>query len=177
MLDRLIIKKLLAHIAQDDSKVPYSVNLSLASLKDQAFREWLCKTLKDSIQAAGRIQLEMAENAVANNIDEARGLINRLENCGYKFGIDHFGRYFHPFGYLSTLGVSYIKVDAYYTRGIDKNSENRFFMKSLRDTVHTLEMKIMAQSVETNDEYEALQQIRLDGYQGYAFGKPEPLQL
>jgi EAL domain-containing protein (putative c-di-GMP-specific phosphodiesterase class I) len=50
-------------------------------------------------------------------------------------------------------------------------------MKSLRDTVHTLEMKIMAQSVETNDEYEALQQIRLDGYQGYAFGKPEPLQL
>jgi EAL domain-containing protein (putative c-di-GMP-specific phosphodiesterase class I) len=176
-LDRLIIKKLLVHIAQDDSKVPYSVNLSLASLKDQAFREWLCKTLKDSIQAAGRIQLEMAENAVANNIDEARGLINRLVNCGYKFGIDHFGRYFHPFGYLSTLGVSYIKVDAYYTRGIDKNSENQFFMKSLRDTVHTLEMKIMAQSVETNDEYEALQQIRLDGYQGYAFGKPEPLQL
>jgi len=47
----------------------------------------------------------------------------------------------------------------------------------LKNTVHTLEMKIIAQSVETNDEYEALRDIKLDGYQGYVFGRPEPLQL
>jgi diguanylate cyclase (GGDEF)-like protein len=175
MLDRLIIEKLLAHIAQDDSKVPYTINLSLASIMDPAFREWLCKTLEASGQAAGRIQLEMAENTVANNIDQAKDLINRLVSWGYKLGIDHFGRDFHPFGYLSTLSVSYIKVDGYYTRGISQNSENQFFIKSLRDAVHTLEIKIMAQSVETKDEYETLRQMKLDGYQGYVFGKPEPL--
>lgn len=176
-LDRKIIEKLLAHIAQDDSKIPYSINLSLASIKDQAFREWLSKILENNTQAAGRIQLEIAENAVVNNIDQARVLINKLVSSGYNLGIDHFGRYFHPFGYLSTLGASYIKVDAYYTRGIDRNSENQFFIKSLKNTVHTLEMKIIAQSVETNDEYEALREIKLDGYQGYVFGRPEPLQL
>ena len=174
-LDRLIIEKLLDHIAQDDSQVPYAINLSLASITDPAFREWLCKTLEASGQAAGRIQLEMAENTVANNIDQAKGLINRLASSGYKLGIDHFGRDFHPFGYLSSLGVSYIKVDGYYTRGINRNGENQFFIESLRDTVHTLEMKIMAQSVETKDEYETLRAMKLDGYQGYVFGKPEPL--
>jgi diguanylate cyclase (GGDEF)-like protein len=176
-LDRLIVEKLLNHIAQDDNKEPYAINLSKASITEPAFREWLCKTLEASERSAGRIHLEMAENPVANNISQARDLINHLASTGCKVGIDHFGRDFHPFGYLSTLDVSYIKVDGYYTRGIARNSENQFFIKSLRDTVHTLGMKIMAQSVETNDEYETLRAIRLDGYQGYVLGKPVPLQL
>jgi EAL domain-containing protein (putative c-di-GMP-specific phosphodiesterase class I) len=119
----------------------------------------------------------MPENAVASNIARARDLINCLASTGCKVGIDHFGRGFHPFGYLSTLGVSYIKVDGYYIRGITQNNENQFFIKSLRDTVHTLDMEIIAQSVETNDDYETLKAIRLDGYQGYVFGKPALLPL
>ncbi len=175
-LDRLIVEKLLDHVAQDDSQVPYAINLSMASITDQDFREWLCKTLEASGRAAGRIQLEMAENTVTSNIEQTKDLVNRLATSGYQTGIDHFGRDFHPFGYLSTLGVSYIKVDGYYTRGVSHNRENQFFIKSLRETVHTLGIKIIAQSVETADEYESLQAIRLDGYQGYVFGKPEPLQ-
>jgi len=174
-LDRLIVEKLLDHLALDDSQVPYAINLSMASILDQDFREWLCKTLEASERAAGRIQLEMAENTVTSNIEQTRDLVNRLATSGYQTGIDHFGRDFHPFGYLSTLGVSYIKVDGYYTRGVSHNSENQFFIKSLRDTMHTLGIKIMAQSVETDEEYASLQTLRLDGYQGYVFGKPEPL--
>jgi diguanylate cyclase (GGDEF)-like protein len=176
-LDRLIVEKLLEHVAGDDSQIPYAINLSMASITDQDFREWLCKTLEASERAAGRIQLEMAENTVTSNIEQTGDLVNHLASCGYQTGIDHFGRDFHPFGYLSTLGVNYIKVDGYYTRGISRNSANQFFIKSLREMVHTLGIKIMAQSVETGDEYESLRTIRLDGYQGYLFGKPEPLQL
>jgi diguanylate cyclase (GGDEF)-like protein len=175
-LDRLIIEKLLSHIARDDSNAPYAVNLSMASVTNPVFREWLCKTLDASNLAAGRIQVEMPENTVTGNIEHARDLINRLASSGYQTGIDHFGRGFHPFGYLSNLGVSYIKTDGYYTHGINPTSENLFFIKSLRDTLHTLEMKIIAQSIETNDEYETLRTIGLDGYQGYVFGKPVPLQ-
>jgi len=176
-LDKLIVEKLLAHVAHDDSRAPYAINLSKASIMDQDFRQWLCETLESSKRAASRIQLEMAENTVASNIELARDLVNRLSTCGYQSGIDHFGRDFNPFGYLSTLGVSYIKVDGYYTRGISRNRENQFFIKSLRETVHTLGIKIMAQSIETDEEYKSLQAIRLDGYQGYVFGMPEPLQI
>lgn len=175
-LDRLIIERLLSHIAQDNSNIPYAVNLSMASVTSSSFREWLCETLEASDLAASRIQLEMSENTVTGKIEHAKGLINRLASSGYQTGIDHFGRDFHPFGYLCNLDVSYIKADGYYTREISQNSENLFFIKSLRDTVHTLGMKIIAQSVETKDEYETLRAIRLDGYQGYVFGKPVPLQ-
>ena len=171
-LDRLVIVKLLAHLAQDDSQAPYAINLSTASVMDPDFREWLIETLAGSGQAASRVQLEMMESTLANHIQQARDLINQLASAGYPFGIDHFGKRFHPFGYLSTIKISYIKVDGYYTRGISQNRDNQFFIKALKDTVHTLDIKIFAQSVETSDEYETLQALRLDGYQGYVFGMP-----
>jgi len=174
-LDRLIVEKLLAHIARDDSQEPYAINLSRASITDPDFRQWLCETLESSRRAAGRIQLEMAENTVTGNIEQARDLVNRLVSAGCQVGIDHFGKDFHPFGYLSTLKINYVKIDGYYTRGISQNRDNQFFIRALKDTVHTLGINVVAQSIETSDEYESLQAIKLDGYQGYVFGKPEPL--
>ena len=135
------------------------------------------ETLEQSGIAPGGIQLEVTENTVVNHIKQARELINRLVSAGYQVGIDHFGRDFHPFGYLSTLKISYIKIDGYYTRRVCQSSENQFFIRALRDTVHTLGIKVVGQSIETSDEYETLQAIKLDGYQGYVFGKPEPLSL
>ena len=174
-LDRLVIVKLLSHIAEDNTKVPYAINLSTVSIRDPEFSEWLMAALEGSGLAASRIQLEMMENTVISNIEQARALVNRLVSAGYKVGIDHFGKDFHPFGYLSTLKISYIKIDGYYTRGISQNRDNQFFIRALKDTVHTLGINVVAQSIETSDEYESLKAIRLDGYQGYIFGKPEPL--
>ncbi len=174
-LDRLVIEKLLAHIRQDDSQTPYAINLTSVSIRNPDFCDWLVDTLETSGLEANRIQLEMTENSVVNNFDQASDLINRLADAGYQTGIDHFGKDFHPFGYLSTLRASYIKIDGYYTRGIRDNKDNQFFIKALKDAVHTLGVNIVAQSIETSDEYEALKSIRLDGYQGYIFGKPIPL--
>lgn len=176
-LDRLVVEKVLAHIAEDNTKVPYAINLSTASIRDPEFIEWLVGKLDETDQAAGRVQLEMMENTVVSHIEQTRDLVNRLVSAGCQVGIDHFGKDFHPFGYLSTLKISYIKIDGYYTRRVCQSSENQFFIRALRDTVHTLGIKVVGQSIETSDEYETLQAIKLDGYQGYVFGKPEPLSL
>jgi diguanylate cyclase (GGDEF)-like protein len=174
-LDRLVIGKLLDHMRQDESQTPYAINLTSISIRDPDFSNWLINTLETSGLVANRIQLEMMENTVLNNFDQASDLINRLAGAGFQLGIDHFGKDFHPFGYLSTLRVSYIKIDGYYTRGISDNTDNQFFIKSLKEAVHTLGVNIVAQSIETSDEYETLKSIRLDGYQGYIFGRPVPL--
>jgi diguanylate cyclase (GGDEF)-like protein len=174
-LDRLAIKKLLAHIEQDRSQASYAINLSTASVTDRVFRDWLIEILGDHPRSAGRVHLEMMENTVANHIEQARELIDRLANGGYRTGIDHFGKDFHPFGYLGTIKIGYIKIDGYYTRDICDSRDNQFFIKALRDAVHTFGIQIFAQSVETRQEYETLRSIRLDGYQGYLFDKPEPL--
>ena len=174
-MDRLIIEKLLVHIEQDNSPVSYAINLSTASVTDSDFRDWLIRTLGTRPQAAVRIQLEMMENTVANHLDQARDLIDRLVSIGARAGIDHFGKNINTFGYLGTLKVSYIKVDGYYTRDIGKIRDNQFFIKALRDALQILEIDVIAQSVETRVEYETLRAMRLGGYQGYLFGKPEPL--
>ena len=174
-LDRLVIEKLLAYIEQDNSQVPYAINLSTASVKNKDFGDWLTGILRAHPRSAGRLHLEMMETTVVNHIEQARELIDRLVSSGSRTGIDHFGKDFHPFGYLATLRIGYIKVDGYYTRDICHNRDNQFFIKALRDAVHTLGIDIFAQSVETREENETLHAIRLDGYQGYLFGKPEPL--
>lgn len=175
-LDKLVIEKLLAHIARDQSKVTYAVNLSSASVADPVFRRWLMESLEASGLAAGRVQLEMSESTAVIHSDEARDMINLLATAGYQTGLDHFGKNFHPFGYLRTLNPSYIKIDSYYTRGLCQNRDNQFFIKSLKDTVRTLGISVIAQSIETSSEYGILRSIKLDGYQGYLFGKPEALQ-
>jgi diguanylate cyclase (GGDEF)-like protein len=174
-LDRLVIETLLAGLQNDASQTPYAINLSSASVRDPCFRDWLVNTLENSGLNANRIQLEMMENTVANYFEHARDLINRRVGAGYKIGIDHFGKDFHPFGYLSTLQISYIKIDGYYTRGISENRNNQFFIKALKEAVHTLGVNILAQSIETSNEYETLKSMNLDGYQGYVFGKPMPM--
>jgi EAL domain-containing protein (putative c-di-GMP-specific phosphodiesterase class I) len=174
-LDRLVIEKFLAYMKQDNSQVPCTINLSTTSVTNPDFGSWLLGTLDTSGVKASRIQLEMMENTVVNHIDQARELINRLADAGYRSGIDHFGKDFHPFGYLSTLRISYIKIDGYYTRSINSNRDNQFFVKALKDTVHTLGIDVIAQSIETTAEHETLRSIKLDGYQGYVFGKPDPI--
>ena len=176
-LDRLVVEKILAHIEQDNSRGSYAINLSTASVVSNDFRDWLIDTLEAHPASAGRVDLEMMENTVANHIAEARDLIDRLAKTGYRTGIDHFGKDFHPFGYLGTLKISYIKVDGYYTRNIDHNQDNQFFIKTLKGALRTLGIEIFAQSVETREEYETLHTIRLNGYQGYIVGKPEPLAM
>jgi diguanylate cyclase (GGDEF)-like protein len=175
VLDRLVIEKLLDHIQQDSSKTPYAINLSSVSVSDPNFREWFVELLEKSGLDATRVHLEMMENTVTNHFEPAKDLINHLVGAGYQLGIDHFGKDFHPFGYLSKLQISYIKIDGYYTHDICENTDNQFFIKALKEAVHTLGIKIVAQSIETKEEYETLQSIKLDGYQGYVFGKPLPL--
>ncbi|HYQ71106.1 MAG TPA: LapD/MoxY N-terminal periplasmic domain-containing protein [Gammaproteobacteria bacterium] len=176
-LDRLVIEKVLGHIAHDHGNSIYAVNLSTASVTDKDFRAWLTGILQTTPRAADRVQLEMMENTVANNIEDARELINTLTNGGFRLGIDHFGKDFHPFGYLGTLKASYIKIDGYYTRDIFQNSDNQYFIAALRDAAHTLGIEVIAQSVETPEELQALRTISLDGYQGYVYGQPEPMML
>jgi EAL domain-containing protein (putative c-di-GMP-specific phosphodiesterase class I) len=70
--------------------------------------------------------------------------------------------------------VQYLKIDGSYTRDIDKDADNRFFVEALVDTAHSIDIKVIAEAVETAAELEVLEAMNVDGIQGYLAGKPEP---
>ena len=172
--DKLAVTRLLEHLAHDtDSASLYAINLSSTSLHDAVFIQWLCSTLGHTPALAKRMLVEFPEHAVLANIRNMHNLVERLGVLGCKAGIDHFGRGFASFGYLRSMGISYVKIDSSYIRGIDSNSDNQFLIQALTDTLHSLDIKVIAQSVETVAERKMLASLNIDGLQGHLSGRPE----
>ncbi|HRE31428.1 MAG TPA: EAL domain-containing protein [Candidatus Berkiella sp.] len=65
-----------------------------------------------------------------------------------------------------------IKIDGGFVRQIEESKENQFFVRSLVDIAHSLDILVIAEAVETQSEYDMLQKLKVDGAQGYFVGKP-----
>ena len=174
-MDKLAITALLKHMEASSDATDYAINLSSTSLNDPVFIEWLCKKLGELPARKKHLLMEFPEYGVLRNIREARQTIERLAGIGCRCGIDHFGRGFYSFGYLRNLKVSYLKVDGSYTRHIEQEDDNQFFIQALTDTAHSIDIKVIAQAIETAKERDIVKGLKLDGVQGYLTGKPEAL--
>ncbi len=174
-MDKLAITALLKHMETANGISDFAVNLSSSSLAEPVFIEWLCKRLAESPARTQHLLMEFPEYGVLRNLQSARTTIDRLNGAGCRCGIDHFGRGFYSFGYLHSLKISYLKIDAGYTRHIEQEEDNQFFIQALADTAHSIDIKVIAQAIETSEERNTMKELKVDGIQGYLTGKPEPL--
>ncbi|MDP1708670.1 MAG: EAL domain-containing protein [Gammaproteobacteria bacterium] len=172
--DKLVVSEVLSRIGTGSyGETPVAVNLFPSSIHDTGFVDWLCATLRASPEANGRIAFEVTEYGVLENLDALRLFIRRIGEFGAKVGLDHFGRGFSSFDYLSTVKIDYLKIDGSYIRGIPQNRDNQLFVDSVIKIAHGLDFEVIAESVETEEEWLTLSALRLDGVQGYGVAKPE----
>jgi EAL domain-containing protein (putative c-di-GMP-specific phosphodiesterase class I) len=175
-LDRLVISKLLDYLSVNHADpCVYAINLTATSLHDAAFVEWLCKRIEADPDNGRRIVFELPEFGVLRNIQTTRTVVERLSALGCNCGIDHFGRGFNSFGYLRSVKVQYLKIDGGYTRNIDHEADNQFFIRAVTDTAHSVDISVLAEAVESIKELDAIRSLNVDGVQGYLVGKPEYL--
>ncbi len=175
-LDKMVIDKILEYLAssEDDSSL-YALNVTSTSLHEPAFVEWLCDRLEAHPGTGRRIVFEFPEFGVLRNIHATRVVVERLAALGCGCGIDQFGCGFASFGYLRSIGVQYLKIDGSFTRDINREADNQFFIHALADTAHSVGIGVIAEAVESEDELAELRLLNIDGVQGYLVGKPEPL--
>lgn len=170
-IDRMVTGEVLARTAAGRfGAATVAVNLSPASIQDPAFADWLCAALEADPAAAAQVAFEVAEYGVQQNLEVLRALVLRVRALGGKFGIDRFGRSFASYAYLATLKVDYLKIDGGFVRGISASRDNRFLIDSIVKIAHGLDLQVIAESVETKGEWDALAELRLDGVQGYGVG-------
>ena len=172
-LDRAAVSTLMRHIhAHPNIGQLYAVNLSAGSVQDHDFVDWLCNQLQAQPGCAACLVFEVPEYGVLGNVDAMRHLSERVTALGGACAIDHFGRGFSAFGYMRTLRIRYVKIDGSYTRGIDSNKDNQFFVQALIRTLHGIDVQVIAENVETAAEEQTLISLGVDGLQGYLLGKP-----
>lgn len=176
-MDRLVVNEVIEHLKTTQNGDPPSlaINLSTESAHDKAFAEWLSEELVKNPQVASKLVFEVTEYGATKNLDSIRNLIDRVSQAGAKFSLDHFGRGFSSFGYLSSLKIHYLKVDGSYIHGIDQDKDDQFFVDAVIKIAHGLDIEVIAESVETEDEWKTLLGLNVDGLQGYFVGEPATL--
>jgi len=170
-IDRAVISQVLTRLLSEGER-RYAVNISPLSLKTPGFLGWLEHQLRINQAVVERLVFEMAEYGAVTMMEEVHGLIQLLERYGCQFSLDHFGRGFSSFNYLQSLKAHYLKVDGSYMRSLGKKRDNQFFLQSLTEIAHGLDIQVIAESIESEEQWDLLSTLNIDGAQGYFIGRP-----
>ncbi|SOE16402.1 diguanylate cyclase/phosphodiesterase [Hoeflea halophila] len=157
----------------DDLQV--SVNLSAHDLNDRAIVSVIADALDRSNLAPGRLQLEITESGLMNDLKTAREILTELRSMGMSIAIDDFGTGYSSLSYLDMLPLNKVKIDRSFVRDLTKVPKK---LKLLRGVVHLareLGLEVVVEGVETEDQLVMISDNNCaDIIQGYIFGTPMP---
>ncbi|MDO8704597.1 MAG: EAL domain-containing protein [Sulfuricaulis sp.] len=153
----------------------FSINLSGQSLSEEGFLKFVIDTFDKTGVAPDRVCFEITETTAMVNLTRATQFIAVLKGMGCHFSLDDFGTGLSSFGYLKALNVDYLKIDGSFVRHIVSDPVNRAVVEAANQIGHAMGIKTVAEFVESNEIMEILRQIGVDYAQGYAVGKPHPL--
>jgi diguanylate cyclase (GGDEF)-like protein len=155
---------------------PLALNLSTTSVADPAFGDWLLLRLDSFGDRTRTFLFEFSESSAVRQLDRLRTFSDRIRSAGHAVGIDHFGRSFNNFGYLKSLQPDYVKIDPAFTRELESgHGDAYFFIGALAGVAHSLDIKVIAQGIETEEQLALFNGLNIDGYQGYLVEQPRLL--
>ena len=175
-VDRLIIDTAIKEITSKNMlDSSYGINISPRSINNQHFMIWLERKLLREPSAASRLVFEISELGLQQNIKTAKRLVDMLHRVGSRVTVERFGVGLTSFKFFRDLTPDYIKMDSSYTRDIDDDKNNQYFLRLMVDLAHRLGISVLAESVESQEEKHTLEKLFIDGCQGYYVGKPAKL--
>lgn len=177
-LDKMIIECLLEHFLDQQPHHRIAINLSPLSLMDTKFVTWLQHRLAECAQNGLLLNFEFPEFRIHRYGRLIGDFSKVIKQQGHQIGIDSFGQGLIPFGYLKSLLPDYVKIDkAISNELLNEQSDRYFFINTLCNVAHSLDVKIIAQGVENEMQWQILSKMPIDAVQGYYIQKPEPIEL
>lgn len=157
------------------NQLKISVNITTHSLNWE-IEEYIAKKIKEYQIPAANLWLEITEQDMLTNSELVIRKINQLKEAGHKLLIDDFGMGHTSLIYLQSEYFDVVKLDGSLVRNIDKKETNQKIVASVIELARKLNVKVVAEVVETEEECCNLKAMGCDWYQGYLFGKPMPLE-
>ena len=175
-VDKLIVETAIQEIINKNMfEHSFGLNLSPRSISDEHFMIWLERKLLREPKVAPRLIFEISEYGLQQNIKTSKRLIDMLHRVGSRITFERFGVGLTSFKFFRDLTPDYIKMDSSYTRDIDDDKNNQYFLRLMVDLAHRLSINVLAESVESQEEKHTLEKLFIDGCQGFYIGKPMPL--
>ena len=171
MLDTIILKKIISLLVNAPNET-VAVNLSPLTLAERVFIDKVVAILEQHPLQAKNIVIEIQEISVQNASDNVHYLAEKLRKLDTKLTIERVGSSIAAFSHLQKLRPHYIKLDGSFTRNIHRTEDNQFFVRSLVNIAHGLNIAVIAELVEDESEANTLQELFVDHQQGYAVCRP-----
>ena len=118
------------------------------------------------------LNLEITEDEAMEDPDLIIKILTELKSKGIKISMDDFGTGYSSLSYVNKLPIDTIKIDRSLIMNLKNNSKNRVIIKSIVVMAHSLDIKVVAEGIETESEFIMLKELKCDSIQGYLIGKP-----
>lgn len=154
------------------SPIKISINMSAIEFKQRN----LVKNIKDILQETGLdskyLVIEITENTVLEDLNHTINVLNELKKMNIKIALDDFGTGYSSLNYLKILPIDYLKLDKSFIDNVTTKSKDQAITKALIKLAHDIGLQVVAEGIETEQQYHYLKEINCDLGQGYFFDKP-----
>lgn len=163
-------------IAQGKKIVPISVNVSRAHFTRVNLAEHICEIVDSYKVPHEVIELELTESAFFDDKQTLIGIVNKMKSYGFAVSMDDFGAGYSSLNSLKELPIDVVKLDAEFFRGNDEEGKGKVIVSDAIGLAKKLNMRIVAEGIETREQVDFLAENECDLIQGYYFAKPMPVE-
>lgn len=155
-------------------KIKVGINVSAKQLFAENFVELVAKVIKEYDIPPTQIELELTESALAQNIEQASRVLKGLKALQVHLALDDFGTGYSSLSYLMEFPIDKLKIDRSFIKNLETDRKSMLLTKGIIDLGHSINMRVIAEGVETKGQLNFLKLNRCDLIQGYYFSKPLP---
>ena len=162
-------------LAEGRRLVPISVNVSRAHFTREDLAEHICSIVDKYQVPHSVIELELTESAFFDDKNVLLNTVHKLREAGFQVSMDDFGAGYSSLNSLKELQLDVLKIDADFFRGADAEERGLLIVSEVIDLAKKLNMKIVAEGIESKEQVEFLTEQECDLIQGYFYAKPMPV--
>jgi diguanylate cyclase (GGDEF)-like protein len=154
--------------------VTVAVNLSPVQFRTPHLVDTVRAALQASGLTPGRLELEITETALLRDTAETVEVLHKLRNLGVRISLDDFGTGYSSISYLNRFPFDKIKIDQSFVRGLCAGTKSLMIVQAIMNLATSLGISVVAEGVETSEQFAMLRAENCPEVQGYLFGMPVP---
>lgn len=168
--------RLAARCQATGQRLPVAVNLSPKQVLQRGLDRQVMLACERAGIEPGLIELELTESALSVGLELVAPVLHNLRKRGFGLALDDFGTGYSSLSYLRHLPFSKIKIDRSFVMDLGREARTDTLLQHMVGLVHALGMTVVAEGVETVQQFELLRELGIEEFQGYHFARPMPLE-
>lgn len=151
-----------------------AVNISGKQIMQAGFADIVERVLRETGLSPNRLELEITESMLMEHAGQAATTLRKITDSGVRLSIDDFGTGYSSLSYLTDIPINVVKIDRLFVRDALRDADDAEIIKSVLTLAHSLHLEVVAEGVESDEQFSFLSELGCDIVQGYRLSIPVP---